>query len=359
MAASFAERAAGLSHVVTSSVPALPRPPAARVHEAERAPLTAAEHARLAEDLPAFNALELRMPAAAEPPPGRTLCVAAWNAERLKHRAASAALVAASGADLLLLAETDIGMARSGNRHTTAELAADCGMGYAFGVEFVELGLGDDRERVWHRGEVNRIGFHGNALLTRLPIRDVALIRLDDGALWWLDAPQGQRRLGWRMAVAARIETGFGPLVAVSVHLESKTDAADRARQMARLVAVVDRLAADMPVVIGGDCNTKALDSDPVAWRDDPAAHEPLFAAMAAAGFAWRTANTEEPTMRMLPDGKPQPPFHRLDWLFVRGLAASDAAVLPAVDDQGAAISDHDLVRADMDGAPPQMSPPS
>lgn len=342
---SFAERLGGslVPHVVASAVPALPKPPAALFEEAERAELTRAEHDRLALDLPALNALEVReAPAAA--PSGPVLGIAAWNAERLKHRAPSAALLAATGADVLLLTETDCGMARSGNRHTTADLAADCGMGYAYGVEFVELGLGDDRERRWHRGESNRTGFHGNALLSRLAIEDAALIRLDDGAVWWLDAPKGQRRLGWRMAVAARLAAASGPLIAVSVHLESKSDPADRARQVARLLAAVDRLADGLPVVIGGDFNTKALDADAALWWDDPAAQEPLFGAMAASGFDWHASNTRETTMRTLPDGKPQPPFHRLDWLFTRGLAVRSPATVPAVDEAGAAISDHDLI---------------
>ena len=347
---SFAERAAGaaFAHIVTDVVPALPKPPAELIAEAETAEKTRDEHDRLALDLPAFNALELK-PAvdAAGPLSEGGVRVAAWNAERLKQAAASAAMVGAVAPDILLLTETDRGMARSGNRHTTADLAAALGMGYAYGVEFVELGLGDDREREWHQGEVNAVGFHGNALLSRLPIRDVALIRLDDGAVWWLNAAKGQSRLGWRMAIAARVETPFGPILAVVVHLESKSDPDDRARQILRLVAALDRLGDGEPVVIGGDLNTKALLADPALWQDDPAAHEPLFEALAAAGFDWRTANTTETTMRTLPDGKPQPPFHRLDWLFVRGLAAGEQRVMPAVDERGDAISDHDLVVAD------------
>ncbi len=350
---SFAETAAaaGLSHVVTVSVPALPKPSAALFDEADRAELTHAEHDRLALDLPAFNAVEQVVAvdqAARSAGTDGQLRVAAWNAERLKHAEPSAALVAGALADILLLTETDNGMARSGNRHTTADLAAALGMSYVYGVEFVELGLGDDRERAWHEGETNRVGFHGNALLSRLPISDVALIRLDDGAVWWLRAAKGQRRLGWRMAIAARIESPAGPLLAVVVHLESKSDPADRADQVARLLRTIDRLAEGLPVVIGGDFNTKALPAGGAAWWADPAEHEPLFTHMAAAGFDWRAANTREVTMRTLPDGKPQPPFHRLDWLFTRGLDAGDPATIPAVDGKGDAISDHDLIAASL-----------
>ncbi|HWJ75104.1 MAG TPA: endonuclease/exonuclease/phosphatase family protein [Kaistia sp.] len=345
----FADKAAeiGSAHLVTANVPSLPKPPVAVFEEAEEADQTRAEHDRLALDLPAFNAVEL-VASPAGRAAGTAFRVAAWNAERLKHAEASAALVMAAGADILLLTETDRGMARSGNRHTSADLATALGMGYVFGVEFVELGLGDDRERRWHRGETNRVGFHGNALLSRLPIADAALIRLDDGAVWWLDAVKGQRRLGWRMAIAARIEAAAGPLLAVVVHLESKSDPADRAAQVARLLAAIEILGEGLPIVIGGDFNTKALPPGTLAADLDPAAHEPLFALMAAAGFDWQGVNTADASQRQLPDGKPEPPFRRLDWLFTRGLSVSEPATVPAVDGMGDAISDHDLIAIDV-----------
>ena len=74
------------------------------------------------------------------------------------------------GADVVLLTELDVGMARSGNRHTVRELARTMGAGYAFGVEYVELGLGDDREKAWHAGESNAVGLHGNAILSKAPL---------------------------------------------------------------------------------------------------------------------------------------------------------------------------------------------
>ena len=138
--------------------------------------------------------------------PRSPLRLAAWNAERLKYGAASAALLGALDLDIILLSESDVGMARSGNRHTTADLAAALDMGYAYGVEFVELGLGDDREQPWHKGQRNHVGLHGNAILSRLPLHDLALIRLDLAAAGSRIAStasrrRSQRRLGGRMAV--------------------------------------------------------------------------------------------------------------------------------------------------------------
>ncbi|GGD17041.1 endonuclease/exonuclease/phosphatase family protein [Aureimonas glaciei] len=306
---------------------------------------TVAEHHRLAARVSAFGAIE-QMPAPGGLAPSG-FRAAAWNAERLKFHDASVAMLNGVDADVLFLTEADLGMARSGNRHTTADLAASLGMGYAYGVEFLELGLGDTREEAECAGQTNAVGFHGNALLSRTTLADPFLVRLDDGAVWFLDAEKGQRRLGWRMAIGGRVETSDGPVVVISVHLESKTDPADRAAQVKRLLGHVETLAAGLPVVIGGDFNTKPLFCDDTAWFDDPSDLEPLFQLMREAGFDWRAANRPEITTRTRPDGEPKPPHKRLDWLFVRGLVASNPATVAAVDAGGRAISDHDLVVAD------------
>lgn len=336
------------SHVVRATVPHLPSPPAALMEEALVVPVTRLEHDHLAQDLPAFNAVEVRQPTASSHIESR-LRVAAWNAERLKYHVPSVKLVAGVAPDVLLLTETDVGMARSGNRHTTADLAGELGMGYAYGVEFLELGLGDEREREWHRRETNKVGFHGNAILSRLPMVDPVLIRLDDGAVWWLDAKDGQRRLGWRMAIAARLELEEGAVLVVSAHLESKSDAADRAAQVERLIGIVDELSGGIPVVIGGDLNTNALPADGgQAWIDAPQLAEPLFRLMADAGYQWQASNTADPTLRMRPDGTPLPPYRRIDWLFTRGLVPNNPITVAALDAEGVAISDHELIAVDV-----------
>jgi len=252
-------------------------------------------------------------------------------------------------------------MARSGNRHTTADLAAALDMGYAYGVEFVELGLGDAREQAWHKGQRNHVGFHGNAILSRLPLQDLALIRLDTGGRWFNDRINGgaagtQRRLGGRMAIAGRIATDDGDFVVVSVHLESDSDANDRAQQMTRLLHAINGCYGNARMVIGGDCNTAALPEvdearpeDSRAWFLRCDAYEPLFSVMQQAGFGWRTANDMAATQRQRPDGRPLPPFRRIDWLFTRGLVTSAPRTVAAVDDKGAAISDHDALVVDLE----------
>ena len=345
--------------IFSSVTAALPAPGHADITAALTAEPTQAEHDRIARNVTALTAIEYRPPESFVAP-RRPLRLAAWNAERLKYGSASAALLRPLDLDVILLSETDVGMARSGNRHTTAELAGALDMGYAYGVEFVELGLGDDREREWHKGQRNHVGLHGNAILSRLPLQDLALIRLDSGGRWFQDRVNGkgsgvQRRLGGRMALAGRIATDDGDFVIVSLHLESDSDANGRAQQMTRLLHAINGCYGNVRMVIGGDCNTAALPEvdaerpeDSRGWFHRCDAYEPLFGVMQQGSFGWRSANDMAATQRMRPDGRPLPPFRRLDWLFTRGLTPSEPRTVAAVDDQGAAISDHDVLVVDI-----------
>ncbi len=349
-----------LIEIHSSVTAALPAPGHAEITAALIAEPTQAEHDRIARNVTALTAIEYRPPETVAAP-RRPLRLVAWNAERLKYAEASAALMRGLDPDLVLLSETDIGMARSGNRHTTADLAAALDMGYAYGVEFVELGLGDDREREWHKGQRNHAGLHGNAILSRLPLHDLNLIRLDAGGRWFMDRVNGkangvQRRLGGRMALAARVVTDEGDLVVVSLHLESDSDPVARAQQMTRLLQAINGCYGNARMAIGGDCNTAALPEvaperpeDAKAWFSRCETYEPLFGVMQQAGFGWRTANDTAATQRRRPDGKPVPPFRRIDWLFTRGLAGSAPRTVAAVDAAGAAISDHDALTVELE----------
>ena len=51
------------------------------------------------------------------------------------------------------------------------------------------------------------------------------------------------------------------------------------------------------------------------------------------------------PTQRQRPDGMPKPPHGKIDWIFTRGVMASDPKIVAAVGLGGrSAISDHDLL---------------
>lgn len=345
--------AAGL--IVTRTVPALtPLDAAARERIAAR-PATGEEHARQFAACACLHELEVAPPPAPPPPLAGPVRITFWNAERGKFLDASAALLGGLGAAAHLLCELDLGMARSGQAHTARELAARLGAGYLFGAEFVELGLGDRWERERHAGEVNRAGLHGAAILSPHPLARPALVRLSaDGA--WFDGTRGERRIGGRIALLATLGVADQPVTLADVHLESHSDPQSRAVQMARLLDAIDAYGGDQPVLLGGDFNTSTTSRGwargtgarpvlPAERRLDPVPHEPLFEVAARRGYDWRACNTlGVPTERTRPDGTPPPPLGRIDWFFSRSLAASDPQTVPAVNAEGVAISDHELL---------------
>ena len=169
--------------------------------------------------------------------------MAAWNLERCLFPEETAEHLRGTGADVVLLSEMDNGMARTGQRHTTAELAGMLGMTYAYGIEFIELGLGSDTELEFCTDVFNDKGFHGNALMASAALANPFMIRLWGERLWFINGGD-QPRVGERCAIGAVIRTEHGPFVAVSVHLESATTAAYRERQMQELI---DRIEAVFP----------------------------------------------------------------------------------------------------------------
>ena len=328
---------------------------AARAHWASL-PADPALHRRLLAEIPALGAIEARLPRDPLPPPAAAARILFWNVARLREGPRIAVRLAELAPAACLLAEADLGMARSGNRHTVAELAEWLGQGYLFGVEFLELGLGDAEERRRHAGEGNLAGLHGNAILSPHVLTRLAMLRLDRSGRWFEDA-EGERRIGGRMALLAQLEIAGRPVTLVCAHLESHTDPADRRRQMARLLDGIEAYDPEAPVLIGGDFNTtgfarsqrpeatrlrRALAAEPERLRR-PEAHEPLFALARERGYDWHACNgAGEPTQRRLPGD--DRPAGRLDWFFARGLRCRDPRTLPAVDADGRLLSDHEAI---------------
>lgn len=303
-------------------------------------------HENLLHSLPVMNAVEVAGAPSASCPLAFPFTVAAWNLERCLFPEASAAHLAATGAAVVLLSEMDDGMARTAQRHTTAEVARELSMRYAYGVEFIELGLGSEIEqREFCRDDFNVRGLHGNALMSSTPFIRPFLVRLW-GERIWLDHDPDQLRIGERCAVGAVIETESGPLVAVSVHLESAATAAYRERQMKELIDGIDTAFPALPVLIGGDLNTGNH-----AGGDFEA--EGLFAMSAARGFARHGGALDQMTTRpSLITHRPHRAM-KLDWFLGRGLEISESAIIASLDADGRPLSDHDLITCRVDGLSP------
>lgn len=321
-------------------VEALPEVPATVRERLARGPRTAEAHRAMMAEVPAMRMVQRGGGASAAVLP-ETLSVVAWNLERCLFPEASAAHLAEAAPDVVLLSEMDHGMARTGQRHTTAAMAGAMGMTYAYGVEFFEMGLGGPTERRFCEDTGNALGWHGNAILARAPLRRVTLIRLDDHGHWYVTgsgADPGQPRLGGRMALAAEIATEAGPVCFVSTHLESNAGTAHRAGQMGRLLDAIDRFAPGMPVLIGGDLNTGNHLPPAFDWRD-----ESLFALAERRGYSW-AFTAEGPTTRPSLISPDATRVMKLDWFAGRGLEVLHRAVLPAIAATGQPLSDHDAV---------------
>jgi endonuclease/exonuclease/phosphatase family metal-dependent hydrolase len=169
--------------------------------------------------------------------------------------------------DILLLTETDVGMARSGNRDVAQEVARALGFYYAFVPCYLNLAKGSGLE--YHAEGENKLGLHGNAIVSRYPLRNVRAVFLKNG----FDKMAGrEKRLGRQAAVIADVEFPGRTVTAVSSHLDANSSQRHRARQMRDILNGLDRLEARdggqkrVPAVIGGDWNTTTYNSSTPAW---------------------------------------------------------------------------------------------
>jgi endonuclease/exonuclease/phosphatase family metal-dependent hydrolase len=319
----------------TTAVPELTPVPTAQRATWLAAPASHTTHAGALAALPAFA--EVETGGTAPPPPPGPLRIAAWNLERCLYPQASAALLRQQGVVLTLLTEMDNGCHRTGQRHTTRLLAEALGQRYAFGVEFLELATMPAPVEFAGNAPDNSLGFHGNGFVSALPFRDAAVIRLGEEADWFATPRGGQKRIGTRMAVAAIFRHGEIEFLGCSVHLESDSDFAGRDRQMATLLAALDDMAGDLPVVVGGDLNTHVG----AGGHDD--ARELLFETARRHGYDWQAANTARASTR--PSlWSPGAGARQLDWFCTRGCQVAEPRMTPALDAAGTVLSDHELI---------------
>jgi len=309
-------------------------------------------HRRLLEQLPCLQQIAQWH---AGPPSELTgwLRVVAWNVQRGRRPDELAVRLRASGAGVCLLSELDDGMARTDNEDIAIAIATAIGAGFAFGVEFVELGLGDDAEQRAAAGRANERGLHGNAIVSPAHLGDPVVVRLPGSGPGWFAEDSPQPRVGGRSAVLATVELDGVPVELASVHLENRTDARHRAEQMEVVLQALDERSDGGPAVVGGDCNTLGVSyadlldrplvrhlrqEEPTRFTW-PVAYEPLFAVARAHGFEWTSTNVAAPTTEHDAGGLPDHVPLKLDWILVRGLVARRPAVIPAN-----GLSDHHAV---------------
>ncbi len=305
-------------------------------------PRTPVDHAQAMRSLACLTTLEALPFAPARNSLAFPLTCVAWNLERCLFPHESASLIRATGADVVLLSEMDNGMARTKQVHTAKVIADALGMGCVYGVEFFELGLGGQNERQFCADDFNEKGFHGNALLTPTLIQDAVMLRLDDSGLWFCKAGD-QPRIGGRCAIIARLPTTAGPMMTVSVHLESDADGAYRHKQSVKLFDAIDALGGSLPVLIGGDLNTGNRSGGDLSA-------EGLFEEARVRGYQAHGGAADAMTLRRSLISNVEPPPLKLDWFLSRGLIIGESVVVPALSQAGTPLSDHELIWCRVDG---------
>src|SRR5438132_2354653 len=128
-------------------------------------------------------------------PTATELKVLDWNIDRGTQLDRIASGMSSQQPDLAILQEVDLNARRSGSQDIAQELAKRLNLNYVFATEFQELGQSTSGEPA----------YHGQAILTSLPIRSTRAIRFESQSGFWKPHPYlpqwglFQRRLGGRM----------------------------------------------------------------------------------------------------------------------------------------------------------------
>jgi endonuclease/exonuclease/phosphatase family metal-dependent hydrolase len=227
-----------------------------------------------------------------------------WNIDRGKHLDDIKEQIREHKPDLCIFQEVDLDARRTHREDIAKELAESFHMNYVFAPEFQELGQGTAEDPA----------YHGQALLTTLPVRSSRMIRFQHQSGWWKprrllisSVPLLQRRQGGRVALVAELDNGGKPLVVYNLHLESKGTEQLRLEQLEEVLEDAQRYPAQTPIVIAGDFNTFVP-------------HSRLIPRLQEAGF--RSALGDRRVRTHVLAGA-------LDWVFVRGsIECEDGQVL-------------------------------
>jgi endonuclease/exonuclease/phosphatase family metal-dependent hydrolase len=208
---------------------------------------------------------------------------------------------ALKAADVWILNEVDWGVKRTQYREIIRELGETLNMNWAYGVEFLEIDskqLGTDtfddredeadRQRLLEEFKVDKDrvrALHGNAVLSRYPIRDARLVPFTVGYDWFKEnkirpLEKAKRkaavlvgedllrevRRGQRTTLFVDLDIPEAPgqrITIASTHLENRAKPKIRRQQMEELFKEIHDIP--YPVIVAGDLNTSGSDSTPTS----------------------------------------------------------------------------------------------
>lgn len=213
-----------------------------------------------------------------------------------------AEVIKAADPDLLALQEVDVGVKRSGRVHQAQRLAELTGMAVRMGpTQHYEGGL------------------FGNAVLTKLPILDVAIHPLPytESTPELVTYPRG--------AIAVTVEVDGKPLRFVSTHFQHNVHE-DRVAEAKAINALFATEDDETPTILAGDMNAKPEE-------------EPIQQLLKR----WTNA-TDDPPAPTAPSVNPR---SRIDYIFFRPAAAFKVLEAKVIDEEMA--SDHRPVFAEFE----------
>lgn len=190
---------------------------------------------------------------AAHAPAHAELNLLDWNIDRGTQLDRIVGGLTSQQPDLAILQEVDLNARRTGFQDIARELVARLHLNYAFAPEFQELGQSSSSEPA----------YHGQAILTSLPIRAARMLRFETQSEFWKPRPYlpkwglFQRRLGGRIALIAELDYRGRTLVVYNLHLESRSAGDIQLQQLKEVLADTARYSKDTPIIIAGDLNTK------------------------------------------------------------------------------------------------------
>lgn len=202
-------------------------------------------------------------------------------------------------ADVWILNELDWGVKRTEYREVVRELGKTLNMNWAYGVEFLEIDpkqLGtetfehgeskEEQQQLLDEFKVDKDklrALHGNAVLSRYPIRSARLVPFTIGYDWFQESKthtlekakrqmarlvgedlMREVRRGQRTTLYVDLDIPNAPggtITVAATHLENRTKPKTRRRQLEELLKEVHELRN--PVVVAGDMNTTGSNSTP------------------------------------------------------------------------------------------------
>lgn len=242
----------------------------------------------------------------------------------------AAAVEELRGANIIILNEVDVGMARSNNANVAQELARALGKHYVQAIEFVELTNGILSEIIATQGLRNQKGLHCNAILSDFPLSQISMVRLpgEDARLQPDSQTRSEVRLGSRNALLAKASVGGRPLWIYNTHLDGWDE------QFVALKDYAELFSGNEPMVFAGDLH-RSMDSVEAILADMSLDFTPNRASLATPTYGSAANN-----------GMVHASGHDHTHLIgVRGVVSSDVTVSPPKGSRGELLSDSGILK--------------